>query len=357
MKDKKQDLTKPSKIAQEATGQKDVGGVVQPKKSLLEAHSERLGVSQDAISCIWDKSPQASVRIDNKKRQKFKEPGEHIQRFLQASKSHVIRPTEAVSDPCMLVIGLQDVHFGKNAWAKEVGEDYDLEIASGLYRQAVSDTLTFFGRPNVSKIVFPIGGDFFHSNNFKSETESGTRLESVDDRMSKVFDCGVAAVISAIEDCVAIADTEVVWIPGNHDRESSWYLARLLGCKYENSPYVKIDYRDISRKYVRYGTNLIGLTHKPNKKLPLTMAIEVPLEWGSTTTREVHTGHYHTRRTESFVTCYEDAGVVHRILPSLSATDSWHFANSFIGNLRSAESLLYSYEGGYHGSCVAKVRK
>ena len=41
LKDKKQDLTKPSKIAQEATEQKDVGGVVQASQKPLSEAVER----------------------------------------------------------------------------------------------------------------------------------------------------------------------------------------------------------------------------------------------------------------------------------------------------------------------------
>lgn len=346
------------KIAQEATESKDDSGVIPPQKSVLEGHAERLGVSVDEISCVWEKTPEASVRIDKKHQQKFKDVGEHIQHFLKSSKSHVIRPCESRSEPCMLVIGLHDFHIGKLVWNKEAGEDYDLEIASTIYRQAVSDTLGFFGSPQVEKIVFPIGSDFFHSNSFKSETESGTRLDSLDDRMSKVFDCGIASVIAAIEDCVQIADVEVVWIPGNH--ESSWYLARALSLKYEGSPYVKVDHRDISRKYLKYGTNLIGMTHRTTKMdatLPLIMATEVPQEWAATTTRELHTGHLHTRREVRYSPVHEQSGVVFRILASLSATDAWHHENLFVGNLRAAESFLYSRESGYLGSRIAKVRK
>ncbi len=331
--------------------------VVSPSTNELDAAVLAAGFELGDITGAWLKSKTGTVQVKKKRNTEPKQLGEHLQHYLKTSRSHVVRGTETVSESCMLVIGLHDFHLGKLTWDVEVGEDYDLDIASVVYRQAVSDTLGFFGSPSINRIVLPIGSDFFHSNNFKSETDSGTKLDSTDDRMSKVFDCGVAAVVSAIDDCVQIADVQIVWIPGNHDRESSWYLSQVLKHRYQDNPYVTIDHRDTPRKYVRYGDSLIGMTHKPNKRLPLTMSIEAARDWSEVHTREWHVGHHHTRREERFMVANEELGVVQRTLASLSTCDSWHNENMFINNLRAAESFLYSFDTGYAGSRIAKVRQ
>lgn len=326
-------------------------------RSSIEQQVADAGFSMDDVASAWIKSKEHSVQVKKKKGGLPKPLGEHLQKYLEVSRTHTLRGPESVSENCMLVIGLHDFHLGKLTWSQEDGEDYDLDIASAIYRQAVADTLSFFGSPAISKVVLPIGSDFFHSNNFKSETESGTKLDSTDDRMSKVFDCGVASVVAAIDDCLSVADVQVVWIPGNHDRESSWYLSQVLRHRYENNKSVTIDHRDVPRKYIRFGDSLIGMTHKPNKRLPLTMSIEASKDWCEVNTREWHVGHYHTRREERYMSCNEELGVIQRTLPSLSTCDSWHNSNLFINNLRAAESFLYSYDTGYAGSRVAKVRE
>jgi hypothetical protein len=54
----------------------------------------------------------------------------------------------------------------------------------------------------------------------------------------------------------------------------------------------------------------------------------------------------HTKKTTEFVTDNEVHGFTIKVLPSLSATDYWHYHNKFTGNKRAAVLELYNPGNG-----------
>jgi hypothetical protein len=89
------------------------------------------------------------------------------------------------------------------------------------------------------------------------------------------------------------------------------------------------------------------------KDLPMIMASEASEHWSKSKVREVHVGHFHHRRIQNPLV--EHNGVVTRILPSLSATDAWHYKSGFVGNLRSAEGYLWSKTGGLSSTVYSSL--
>lgn len=244
----------------------------------------------------------------------------------------------------LLEINIPDLHMGKLCWAPETGQDYDTKIAEHVYDNAVAELQARASGFHVDEVVFLIGSDFFHVDNLESTTTSGTRVDT-DGRYAKMFAAGVMAVIRAID---RLADScrkvHVVWVPGNHDRLSSYHMAREVAAWFKNDVRVTVDHGPATRKYVRYGRCLIGYTHgdkiKP-QNLPLVMATERPVDWAETTCREWHTGHLHTSKSFETMRCDEHAGVKVRTVPSLCGTDAWHSEKGYIGNSRSAEAFVY----------------
>ena len=116
-----------------------------------------------------------------------------------------------------------DLHLGKLAWGKETGDaDFDLKIASQLYRATIDDLLSkvVSSNYNIGKIVYQIGQDFYHFDNPKVQTTAGTQLDS-DTRWKKMYACGLELLIETIEKFRQLAPTLVLWVPGNHDEELS----------------------------------------------------------------------------------------------------------------------------------------
>lgn len=260
---------------------------------------------------------------------------------------------DPLEDPHMLEIALYDVHFGKLAWAAETGTDFDLKIAEEMFKRAVVDLLEKSENFCIDKVLFPIGQDFFHINNMENTTAKGTP-QDVDGRLAKVFEVGCNAVKWAIEECKLTADVEVLWVPGNHDPETSYYLCKYLEAYFHNDPNVEVDCSPMSRKYRLYGAALLGFVHGADGKaqdLPLIMAGEVPQLWAKSKHREIHTGHIHKAKETRYTAGDTFNPVIVRIIPSMTGTDAWHYKNGFVKDdaTRSAEAYLWSKTRGYVG--------
>lgn len=261
-------------------------------------------------------------------------------------------------DPCMLELALHDAHFGKRCWAAQTGDDFDLAIIDRDYRKALDDLFERARPYSVDKVLIPIGSDFFHVNNWVGTTAKGTVVDSVDDRFTKVFKAGHRAMEYGIRLFKQIADVELFYLGGNHDRETAWYLTQVLAATFEGDKQVKICDQPIDRKYFSYGVSIIGFTHGDeisHDQLPLLMATEAAEQWGKAKFREIHCGHLHKKMEKRYLAGDTKNGVGVRVLPSLSGTDAWHYRKGFTGTVRAAEAYLWSREHGYAGHISVNV--
>jgi len=266
--------------------------------------------------------------------------------------------TKKVTGQHCLEIALYDAHFGKLAWGAETGTDYDLEIQSTVYQNAVEDLLALTSGFKIERILFPIGQDFFHINNPQNTTARGTP-QDVDGRLQKVFEVAYRAVIKAIDYCAAVAPIEIIYVPGNHDPDTSFYLCFALGALYSHCEQVTVDHSPKWRKYRQYGTCLLGLTHgneEAHNSLPTIMADEVPEMWAATEHREIHLGHFHKKKEVRFLAGDSYGSVRVRVIPSLTGTDAWHYRKGFVKGLRAAEAYLWHKELGYRGYFSTGIR-
>ena len=260
----------------------------------------------------------------------------------------------------LVIAGLFDAHFGKYAWAAETGNDYDVEIASRIYLNAIDDLVEESRGKKVGRWVLPIGNDFFHMDNSRNTTFAGTP-QDVDGRYAKVIEAGEMSVIKAIERMMRSAPVDVVWIPGNHDPTTSYHLARTIAAWYRNADNVAVDHGPATRKYYRWGTNLIGMTHGNEEKiheLPNLMASQMPDDWAECKngSREWLIGHWHSSRRWVTKATETSKETIIRGLMSLSGTDAWHARNGYIGTHQAAEAYYYKKTGGYAGHIVAYAR-
>lgn len=267
--------------------------------------------------------------------------------------------SKAKGDRYMALFGLFDVHFGKLAWDQETGNNYDLQIAEKLFRHAVEDLVHDSRHRNITKILFPVGNDLLHCDNRHNTTTRGTP-QDVDGRFSKVLATAIRAVIWAVETMAAVAPVQVELVPGNHDRTMAECLCHTIDARFHHTDRVTVGLEPKTRKYVVFGTNLIGLTHGDLVKpadLPGLMPSDVPKEWAATTTHEWITGHGH--RSMKWTTKDTDTvrGTVVRQLRALTRTDLWHHDHGFCGQSAAAEILFYGYESGYAGHSVVPVRE
>ncbi len=310
--------------------------------------------------------PETYTNFQVKVDLKLKKPLETaLESVVKRLEKHKLVPTKKLPKPsgdCMLEISLFDAHFGKLCWEPESGDNYDLKIAEKVYLEAVSELLAKTKHYNIEKIVFPIGNDFFHINSPDNKTPASGNPLTVDGRLPKVFEAGIMATVKAIDKCLSVAPVEVLWIPGNHDPETSYYLAKVIEAHYNNVKQVKVDASPKGRKYILYGVNALMFTHSPKisgtKKggLALIMAGEEPEMWAKSKHREIHTGHFHTAQEIDYFSADTYGPVRVRVLPSLSGTDMWHYEQGYVKTLKAAEAYLWHKTNGYEAHFSTSVK-
>lgn len=253
---------------------------------------------------------------------------------------------------CLAEISVPDAHIGKLCWAPETGEHYDVAIAERIFMEAVARLRDASLRYGVERFLFPIGNDYFQSDNIAGTTTSGTPVDN-DGRWQKSFTHGRRLLVRALEHLLEKAPVDVVHVPGNHDYERSFYLAEVLAAWFRNHRGITFDLRPTPRKYVAWGNTLLGFTHGDKEReraLPLIMATEQPQLWSAAKYREFHLGHVHHKRERVYQPLAEDQGVRLRWLSSLSAADAWHVQQGYRG-LRSAQAFLWHRQRG----CIAEL--
>lgn len=258
----------------------------------------------------------------------------------------------------MFEVEMPDIHIGKLTWGEESGVDGDLKIQVASAKKVIEELLGYAKLFPVEKILFPIGNDYFNVDNQFNTTTAGTPQQE-DTRWRKTFRAGWNLAAEMINMCAQIAPVEVPIVGGNHDEERAFYLGEVLGGLYSKTKRVTIDNSPKLRKYVLYGSNLIGLTHgyhEKIKELKDLMAFEVPELWAQSKVREWHTGDKHHKEDFVHKTHEFGTGVVVRILRSLTTTDAWHYNKGYIGALRASEAFMWDKKNGLLAQFTASPR-
>src|ERR1035437_118606 len=260
-------------------------------------------------------------------------------------------------DNNLLEISIFDLHLGKLAWGGETGENFDTKIARERFLTAIETLLLRASGFQYSRILFPVGNDFFNSDNIYNTTTKGTPQDE-DLRWQKTFSVGIKLLVDAINLLKqARVPVDIVNIPGNHDFERSFYMGSVLEAWFRNDKQISVNNGASPRKYYRFGKVLLGLTHGSEEKessLPMLMAIDTESKpmWSETLYHEWHIGHIHRKRDVKYTILdktrqtNEDLGVIIRYLSSLTGTEEWHHKKGFVGSTKAADAFVWNDEFG-----------
>lgn len=252
----------------------------------------------------------------------------------------------------LLELNIADLHLGKLCWSGETGENYDVKIATNRFRDVLNKLIKRVSGFDYNRIVFPIGNDFFNSDNLDNTTTKGTQQDE-DLRWGKVYPIGRRLLVDAINFLSGYAPVDVVVVQGNHDFQRMFYVGDTLSAVFENHSHVTVNNSARVRKYYKYGQVLLGYTHGNEEKeanLPLIMAQECPEYWSETKFREIHLGHLHHRKEIKYQSTKEYTGIVVRYMRSLCGTEEWHARKGYVGNIKGSEAFLWNKETGLIGS-------
>ncbi len=250
----------------------------------------------------------------------------------------------------MLELDLFDVHLGLLSWPAETGASYDTEIAATRYMRTVERLLSLAGAQGLSAVLLPTGNDFLHTDTEAGTTTSHTPVD-VDTRATKVFERGKLLLIHCIDRLLQVAPKVIVpIIPGNHDRLSMLHLGHVLAAWYRNlGDRVEIDFSPRLRKYVEYGSSLLGFTHGSEEKkerLPMLMAHEQPEAWARTKHRHWRVGHLHHKRRLLLPIGDTLDGVYIKQSAALASRDAWHTKKGFVMAPPAASATLWDLRDG-----------
>jgi hypothetical protein len=339
----------------------DVWEVAEYKINRWEVAGKRkVAIGTKSIETLWQvPNLQITVKLRRKAPKTIQEGILGlIAKFPQAPKP---KPRKARPASHLVEFSLYDCHFGKLCWGKQTGsDDYDLQIATEDYTQAVDHMAEHVSHYAVDEVVIPLGNDFLHFDDFSTKaTTKGTIVDSTDDRPTKVFRAGYGVLKHAADVALQIANkVHFVWVPGNHDYHASWYLAELLSIYFAKDSRVVVDNAE-TRKHRLYGKNLIGWDHGEGmslEKLAHTMPIEAAEYWSQSVYRYMRVGHFHKKKQIRHLNTDTYEGIRVDVIPSLSSTDKWHYKNGYIGSQRAAEVAVWDKEAGMIASFTVEAQ-
>jgi hypothetical protein len=300
---------------------------------------------------VWFKKKTTTIT------QKFKDLQDDF--ILELKKIRPVAPYrfQKFKEEIALELDIFDPHFGKLAWREETGEDYDLKITEDRYDKAIADLLSKVKGFNISRIIYPIGNDYFHYDNLNGTTTSGTS-QNIDGRWQKMWRVGRHVALRTIKKLSLIAPVDVIIVPSNHDFETIYKFGDLLECYFEKDKNINVDNKPTSRKYYKWGKCGLGYTHGNEEKhtdLPLLMMREMQKHWSNVEFMEWHCGHFHKSKKMNFVEMDEYKGIVVRFLKSLSGTDAWHAKRGYTKGIKGAECFLWHKDQGLIGNFSTNI--
>lgn len=252
---------------------------------------------------------------------------------------HKVEKLSSFDNPVCGVISVQDLHFGKEN-NEGVVQAFRSSMQELIYKSHLSH--------NVNELIFVIGGDLLNMDTWSGTTTSGTPVGNgmtAQKAYDLAFDNMHWAITFLSQFCNHL---KVVYLPGNHDRLSSYHLAHALSKCFMSNSDIEFDVEYAERKVHTYGDNFFAFEHGDvsSKDSPLVYATEFPKQWGLTKYRVCFTGHWHKKKTVEYVTENETHGFAIKHLPSLCGSDYWHYHKKFTGSKRQAIIELYDrYKG------------
>ena len=243
---------------------------------------------------------------------------------------------------CDYTIG--DNHTGLYAWAKEAGDDWNLDSSVGILKNAMNHLV--YHAPEAHTAFILDVGDFFHSDNMDNETRrSGNKLD-VDTRWAKVLSAGIECLCYLI-DLALQKHKKVIYrsVIGNHNEHSAIMINIAIKLRYSNEPRVDVLDNPSMFNYYQFGINLLADTHGHTIKadnLPLLMATDVPKMWAETTNRIWRTGHVHHLSQKEYSGC---TVITYR---TLAPKDAWHSSMGYRSN-REMRCTVYHKDRGTVG--------
>jgi DNA-binding Lrp family transcriptional regulator len=328
----------------------------EPKDDLELATLHKINLDKYVITNYWSKllpNGKFTSSVFSKRRQAKDYTLEDFEKFLQNYVPTFTLPEKKKTNPILdtidVEISISDFHIGKKTLEGESMFNKKVQFINVLADLLFKVTNNY----NIDTIVFPIGNDYFHTDNYQNQTTNGTPQDVLVEYANE-YEEGFDLLVGAIQLLNLNArNIEIILVQGNHDRTKSFYLAHALEVFFKGNKKVKFKREHSTTKFTVLGNTFIGYHHGNCKieELPLVFATnkDSSVAFGNALYRHVHTGDKHHYMAK------EIKGVRIQQMPSLSGTDRWHLDNNYINNVRAGLVHLFHPIYGKIGEFESRI--
>lgn len=242
----------------------------------------------------------------------------------------------------LLVLPISDLHFNMQATIFNSGNEYNCQLAEDVFFHIIADVLERTERYKFKRIVFTIGGDQMDADSPANTTTKGTP-QHCDKHYWDACEQLYAMTVKAVDLLAERAPVDVIYVPGNHDNQSGFKLAKYVDAWFRNDDRVSVDYSPLPRHYYVFGKTLFVFAHDGDaKRLQKLVPDEARDMWSQVDFTEVMLQHLHS---EALLT--EDCNMRIQRLPSPVARSVWTTEQGYRAR-RQCKSFVYDEQFGLY---------
>jgi len=170
-----------------------------------------------------------------------------------------------VKDDLLNLYTITDLHIGQLSWAKEAGNDWDLNICKELVLQAFHEMIE--SSPAASSCFINQLGDFLHIDSYLPVTPTSGHIVDADSRYPKMVNVAMDIMMEIIE--MALKKHKKITVlcaEGNHDMSATPWLQVALNAIYRNEPRVEVMIDPKVYYHYVFGKNMLCFHHGHKRK-------------------------------------------------------------------------------------------
>jgi hypothetical protein len=252
-----------------------------------------------------------------------------------------ITPEQCRKNDTILVVPIADLHYGLFSDILSNGNDYNLEIAEELFYYVINDIKSRNINKKFEKVVFIVGNDFVNADNLSNTTTKGTPQDNAG-LWFTIVEKATQLIVNGIDMLSTIAPVDVQYVPSNHDLHTMFGIMQTIKAHYRNDNNVTIDTSPLPRKYYRFGSTMLALSHDVKVKNALELVTtEAKNEWSNCEHVIYMLAHLH----QSMI--YEKQGYLEVLrLPTISGWSRWTNSMGYIQTEKKNQAFIISGKKG-----------
>lgn len=252
----------------------------------------------------------------------------------------IAAPTYSDADLCTLY-PISDVHIGMRAWAREVGEDYDTDIATRRLQSWIGQCVA--ASPAAHTAIVLDVGDLTHADDETALTPKSKHPLDTDTRHFRTLDMTIQAMSACIELTLQKHSRVIVRVlPGNHNVNSYLAVMFALAERFRANERVSVQKSPGEFFVHEFGKVLLAAHHGDKAKadrLVHFLADQYAEMWGRTKHRFLWTGHLHHMKAQDI------GGVAWEQLRAVSARDAFAISHAYTARAQ-LQAITYHRDKG-----------